>query len=393
MRNGRVYIVDKLVMGYNHVMFNTAISAIVAKIFKDDQVLFIAESTHSREVEKNNASIDNLGYQPYEEAPLPQQKLKKIIPWIKKKIGDILFINRFYSNTKKEASDVFFTCLSTTSLYFAGYRFRESKAKVYFILHGEVEFVFDGKFGVIDRIKGKIYKRMLKNMHDNMHCIVLSEMVKARLIQESIVGEDKIITIEHPIITKEILYEGLNSDTVIFSHIGSAMNKKRSELFFELAGKFQAALAAKKTAFNLIGKFHYDFFVDNMNGVTVVSENNRSVSQHDYEQFIQQSDYAVFTFDSDNYVFRVSGALMDAVLFRKPIIALKQDYIEYLFREGGNIGFLCESLGEMIVLIDRLIKRDPVLLSQYSAQQHNLGILMDRFSIESVGKQLNRQLH
>jgi hypothetical protein len=389
MKRGRIYIVDKLVLGYNHVMFNAAISMMIARIFKNDEVLFIAESTHVKHVSSNNEGISNLSYRSFEEASLPENKVKKILPWTRKKIGDLLFIKRLYKETKDNAAIVFFTCLSTTSLYYAGYKFRNKKVKVVFVLHGEVEFIFKKDAGVINEIKGRIYSAMLKRMGANGHCIALNQIVKEKLLAGNIVAADKIITIEHPIVEKTILPEGLNNNEIIFGHIGSAMKKKNSGLFFSLAAFFKPEARAR---FYLVGKADQDLLPDLNDNVKVLSENNTSISQTAYERYIHELDYAIFTFDNNNYVMRVSGALMDAVLYQKPVIALKQEYISYLFETGGNIGFLCEDISEMKQLMTRLLQRDEVLISQYAQQQENLGRLKDQFSIASIEQHLAMQL-
>lgn len=389
MKRERIYIVDKLVLGYNHVMFNAAISMMIARIFKKNDVLFIAESTHVKHVSSNNAGIDNLSYRSFEEAPLPESKVKKILPWIRKKIGDLLFIKRLYLETKDSAQLVFFTCLSTTSLYYAGYKFRNKKVKVVFVLHGEVEFIFKKDAGVINRIKGRIYRAMLEKMGANGKCIALNAIVSAKLLERNIITADKIITIEHPIVERTILPHALNHDKLIFGHIGSAMKKKNSGLFFSLANFFHSA---ENVGFHLVGKVDQDLLQDLNDNVSVLSENNISISQSEYENYIHELDYAVFTFDDNNYVLRVSGALMDAVLYQKPIIALKQEYISYLFETGGNIGFLCEDIDEMKQLMAKLIKKEETLISQYMLQQNNLGRLKEQFSIGSIEQHLAMQL-
>lgn len=385
-------MLDKLVMGNNHVMFNSAISLIIARIYKDHQVIFTGESTHINQVAQNNSFIENLVCRSYEELPLPQSNIKKLLPWIKKKLGDLLYIEKFYRRTKKDGVAIFFTCLSTTSLYYACLRFRNSRKPVYFVLHGEVEFIFKKDARLVDKVKGRIYRATLGMMEKHMHCIVLSDIVKMALEKKQVLTSERIIAIDHPIVDRQITHSALNADTIIFAHIGSAMQKKRSELFWELADKFRNESIQRKSEFSVIGKLDPEFVGLATDSVKVLSENNQSISQEKYEQFIHNADYAVFTFDNDNYVYRVSGALMDAILYGKPIIALRQDYIEYLFQVGGNIGFLCDNMDKMQELIKRLINKEPVLLEQYTVQQQRLKALKEMFSVKSVAEQLNKQL-
>jgi hypothetical protein len=230
---------------------------------------------------------------------------------------------------------------------------------------------------------------MLEKMGANERCIALNEIVRSKLLERNIVTDDKIITIEHPIVERIVLQKGLNHNKIIFGHIGSAMKKKNSGLFFSLATFFRSE---RDVGFHLVGKADQDLLQDLNDSVKILSKNNSSISQAAYESYIHELDYAIFTFDDNNYVLRVSGALMDAVLYQKPIIALKQEYISYLFETGGNIGFLCENIDEMRQLLARLIERDEVLISQYVIQQDNLGKLKEQFSIASIEQHLVVQL-
>lgn len=388
-----VYIVDKLVIGHNHVMFNAAMTAIIAGIFRDTENLFIAERKHSELVKEINKSIGNLSYRSFDEAPLPESSIKKIIPWIKKKTGDLLFIKRFYKQLNiNEPTVVFFTCLSASSLLYASYKSRQKNVNAIFILHGEVEFMFKTDIRLADRIKGMLYRATLRNIDRSARCIVLADMIKTKLCEKGLIQASNVIAIEHPIIKKEISYTSLGAGPVVFGHIGIAMEKKNSAAFFALASSLEEEIQKGNTAFHLIGKAEPSMVAAFNKNVLVLSANNKSIAQNDYQRFIEETDYAVFTFDNRNYVFRVSGSLMDAIFYRRPIIALRQDYINYLFETGGNIGFLCNDMTEMQDIMRRLIKREDALISQYALQQENLGLLMKKFSDEGVKEQLTKQL-
>jgi hypothetical protein len=388
-----VYIVDKLVIGHNHVMFNAAMTAIIAGIFKDRENIFIAEKLHSDLVKEINRTVVNLSYRSFDEAPLPESKFKKIVPWIRKKAGDFLFIKRFYSIlNKREPTVVFFTCLSASSLVYASYKSRQKNVSAIFVLHGEVEFMFKKDIRLADRIKGMLYRATLRNINKSAKCIVLAEMIKTKLCERGLIEASKVIAIEHPIIQKDISYTSLGAGPVVFGHIGIAMEKKNSAIFFTLASFFEKEIQKGNTAFQLLGKAEPALIAHFSKNVQVMSENNNSIAQKDYQRLIEGIGYAVFTFDNRNYVFRVSGSLMDAIFYRKPVIALRQDYMNYLFETGGNIGFLCNDIEEMEDIISRLIRKEESLISQYALQQKNLGLLMKKFSDAGVKQELTKQL-
>ena len=79
---------------------------------------------------------------------------------------------------------------------------------------------------------------------------------------------------------------------------------------------------------------------------------------------------------------------MDSIAFIKPIIALKHQYFNYLFRKAGNIGFLCNDIEELNLLVNRIIRKDKELLSQYQSQQDNLKKLMKSHSVCEIENKL-----
>ncbi|WP_147243442.1 glycosyltransferase family protein [Chitinophaga flava] len=342
-------------------------------------------------MEKRNGNISNIRYEGYQELPLPEKKLAKVLPWIRKKLGDILFIRKVYSRVASESS-VFFTCLSTTSLYYANYKARRGNKEVFFVLHGEVEFLFKKELRLADKIKGKLYRRLLSKLGKRTKVIVLSEIVKEALVKDNLVRPEQIVTIEHPLVGQVPERHPLNVDKLIFGHLGVAMSKKGSSCFFEMAARLSQAAALGRAEFHLVGRVEDGFIVEQNTPVKILSKNNKSIEELDYANFIRDVDYAVFTFDSDNYVFRVSGSLMDALFYGKPIIAFKQPYFQYLFDKGGNIGFLCEGPEEMKVLLERLINKDEELIAQYKEQAKNVHLLLERFLIKNVENQLHKQL-
>jgi hypothetical protein len=392
MNNKKIYIVDKLVIGYNHIVFNAAITSIVSEIYKDKEVVFISESLHAKVIAEKNGQIDNLTYSSYNENVLPPNIVKRIPPYVKKKIVDILFIRKLYKKRFGDAFSVFFTCLSITSLFYAAYKARLLKVPVYFFLHGEVEFLFVKELSFVNKIRVKFYKLFLSHLGDHSKVLALSDLVKTKLVEEGYLAANKIILIDHPLVPTQHIEKPISENIVIFGHIGIAIKKKKSALFFELS-KFHVNEIRKGSAeFRLIGKIEQELLAEDIGAVKMVTENNGKLMQAEYEQSITDIDYAIFTFTGDNYVYRASGSVTDAINFIKPIIALKHDYFNYLFQTAGNIGFLCDDINSLNALLKRIIERDEELLSQYEEQKNNLRKLKQGQTVVELKRKLMASL-
>ena len=388
MNKQSIYIIDKLVNGYNHVTFNAAITSIIAKVYKNQEVIFICESLHANAIKSKNSNVANLKYQPYNESPLPPNKTKRIFPWIKKKLADLFFINFLYQKRFKQSSAIFFTCLSTSTLFYTSYKTKRLPIPIYFFLHGEIEFIFLKRIGIINKIRGEMYKLFFKQLGETSKIVVISEIVKESLVAGKYLSEDKVIIIEHPITPPSSIRKLSIEKKIIFGHIGIAVKKKNSELFFELSKLHKLEIEKGFVEFQLIGKIGNELFLEDSSTVKILTENNKSLAQDQYEQSIANIDYAIFTFTKDNYVYRASGSVMDAIAFTKPIIALKHHYFDYLFSSAGNIGFLCNNFEELNLLVNRIILKDKGLLSQYQFQQDNLRKLAKRQSNEEIENKL-----
>jgi hypothetical protein len=389
MAKKEIVIIDKLVIGYNHIVFNAAIVSMIAEIYNTNEVVFIAESVHTKALLHKIGYIQNLTCEPYLENILPLNNIRKLIPWITKKIGDILFIKRLYKSHIESSYASIFTCLSSSTLLYAGYKARRVKTPTLFFLHGEIEYLLQSKIGFFNKIRAKIYNLFLTCLGTNSKILVFSEITKQKLVENQYLPADKVMVVEHPIIPTNYPVKVLSTEKIVFGHIGLALVKKSSALFFELAQMHSSVIANGTALFRLVGKIEHALVINDVGLVEILSKGNESLNQTEYEQNIALIDYAIFTFNEDNYVYRESGSVMDAIAFSKPIVALKHSYFNYLFNKAGNIGFLCNNMEELNLLVGKLIHRDEVLLKQYEIQQTNLKKLMKKRSVEIMKNKLS----
>lgn len=389
-----VYILDLFIQGPNHVVVNTAITGMVAEIFRNRKVIFIAEQRHAALVKENSLTRDQISLQSYVELPLPQSRQKRALPWLVKKIADIRLIARKFAELRgSEPEFIFFTCLSTTPLCFVNFYSRFFRnIQVVFFLHGEIEYIFQPDIGYLNSLKGILYRKVLTGLSRNARCVVFSPLIRNRLIQRSLIRSNQITAIEHPVLDAVLEYSPLSASGIAFGHIGTALRLKNSEAFFRLAQECVFEIDSSKAVFILAGRVGNGKSPDPESRVLYYSADNRPVPQHEFERYIRQIDYAVFTFTEENYLFRASGSLMDAFNFGKPIIAISQDYIDHFFMLGGNIGFRCADHDEMRTLIKRLIEREPVLVDQYYEQQHNLKKMRMLFTVEALAPVLRQSI-
>ena len=89
-------------------------------------------------------------------------------------------------------------------------------------------------------------------------------------------------------------------------------------------------------------------------GVETASPDNRPLPREEYDRLAGELDYMLFFYPTDSYRLTASGAVMDAIAMRKPVIALRTDYFEYIFGKFGKAGYLVDSTEQMVETVERL---------------------------------------
>ena len=103
------------------------------------------------------------------------------------------------------------------------------------------------------------------------------------------------------------------------------------------------------------------------------------VSREELEKRIEELDIILFLYPCNSYKLMASGAILDALSMQKPIIALKNDYFEYIFKKYSAFGYLFDSIDEIIEVLNRKEKL-------YKSIQEKLSVdrVSERFKRELV---------
>jgi len=77
-------------------------------------------------------------------------------------------------------------------------------------------------------------------------------------------------------------------------------------------------------------------------------------------------------YPNSSYELIASGAVLDAINIKKPILALKNNYFNYLFDKFGAFGYLAESVQELILIIETIEKKNRIF--DFDTIQNNLNV-------------------
>ena len=312
--------------GEAHLEFNKAFLQTLSYLY--DKIIFLGDKNHIQYLNKIKYKTEILLYP----CNITDYHTLK---------GKVLSVFREVLNIKKikkmsQGADIYFSYGAAHSMLIAE-RFLKNK-KVFYIQHGQIE--------TITR-KQHIYNinyylpMALNNLPANHYIIVLGDFIKKNL--ESAIPKliGKIIAIDHPFIKTNIVINKTGFNKIKIGTIGVGTKDKGIEQLNEIS------LFIKKNNLDIqvnhIGRIFDDVILDKKM-ICCPFSSNKLIPRNDFINKIAELDYILFLYPQNSYKFTASGAIFDAFLLGKPIIALQNDYFNYLFEKAGSVGFLLDNI-------------------------------------------------
>lgn len=153
--------------------------------------------------------------------------------------------------------------------------------------------------------------------------------------------------------------------------VGQATAAKGIDVFLRLANRLTERFPGQ-IVFHLIGRA--------MPGTDLAAfaplaepAGTEHLPRADFVQRLARLHYVVLPFQPGYYDLAASGALLDALTWLKPVVALRGSMAEAFFAEGGDIGHLCDDEEDMQATLDGLVSGpDP---ERYARQVRALAAL------------------
>lgn len=242
------------------------------------------------------------------------------------------------------------------SLYFLNKINSFLKRKILVFCHSEMELLVTNEGGILaGSLRRRIRSFFLKKRKLHLNFCVLGDNITKNLTP--VIG-DKIgffISIDHPYFFKKGHYKETAGE-LIFATIGSLSPFKGLNLYLDLLD----LIKEREQKFMIIGQVteRKEEFIKR--GVYIKQKDSKKIDRDIFELSISKVDSILFFYSKEKYKLTASGAIFDAINNRKPIVALKNDYFNYLFEKFGPIGFLCDTIYEMKETIERLSREKRI---------------------------------
>ena len=385
----KVRFIDTLCTNGMHLLFNASLLAILEKIF--DKISLYGEKNNINDeikiLEENGVDISKI------------ERKNIYLPIVKSRISNFFlylcsfFYNLYFIVIADKDDILVFNYNNLLAVRMMNIFNKIFHRKILIFCHGEMEFLIENRpsFGPFNRFTFYLGKCFFLNkkirIEQNIKFVVLGDSILKNVKEILPLNISKsFITMDHSYFFKK--------DDIIKGKVIKTENIKIGTvgLFYRLKGaddfcKLVSSINNKNIEFSITGKILYDVRKLQELGVSLPENLGKDVIPRDIlEKRIEDLDFILYLYPITSYKIMASGAILDALSFKRPIIALRNDYFSYIFEKFGEFGYLFDSLEDIINFLNQitLFSIDPTIFDYKMIQQ--------RLSIDFVSKTFREEL-
>jgi putative glycosyltransferase len=385
----KVRFIDTLCTNGMHLLFNASLLAILEKIF--DKISLYGEKNNINDeikiLEENGVDISKI------------ERKNIYLPIVKSRISNFFlylcsfFYNLYFIVIADKDDILVFNYNNLLAVRMMNIFNKIFHRKTLIFCHGEMEFLIENRpsFGPFNRFTFYLGKCFFLNkkirIEQNIKFVVLGDSILKNVKEILPLNISKsFITMDHSYFFKK--------DDIIKEKVIKTENIKIGTvgLFYRLKGaddfcKLVSSINNKNIEFSITGKILYDVRKLQELGVSLPENLGKDVIPRDIlEKRIEDLDFILYLYPITSYKIMASGAILDALSFKRPIIALRNDYFSYIFEKFGEFGYLFDSLEDIINFLNQitLFSIDPTIFDYKMIQQ--------RLSIDFVSKTFREEL-
>lgn len=378
------YIIELAKDSHEHELVNSCALYIWQDVF-DHDTQFFGSQGHKEALEQ---FLPDLKIDAYNRINILPRKKGNKLQWVKIYLHEISSVFKFLNQAKKnKIKQVIFLSISPIALLFAKLylKFNTTHSNVIFTFHGELQLLVQDKLRLSQRLVRSIIKLNLVISNKQINYVVYGQTIKDKLISLFPDIKSQVLSLEHPFQAK--CFENfVNVDLNRIGAFGAISQHKNSHRIIELAELMHKI--APQLQFKLVGKFiDRPLYDDNL--ITVVG-GDEFLSRTHYEKEILDTSWLIYLYEDRNYELISSGAFLDAILYNKPIICLKNNFFKNVF-ENYEIGIMVDSIEALPMALEALFTRDN-LHEFYVKCQINIRRYFDDYQLNEQASLLKEKL-
>ena len=362
----RILICEPQCRGSEHADFNAALLRTIELAFPGARVWFAAEPDHLRWVRSRvQGDDDAFGWLEYEIPPRAATWLGRNGP------RGLRAAHRFWSKVRalaetRQADLLVLASITAPGLTAWKASLRDDDPPTLIIPHGILASL-DG-VGALDRARAMLLRGLFRwRASAPVRYVALGGSIHAALIGIDPRVAEAFSTLDIPNLwTTDAPAAGGAPSTASFGYFGVAA--KGYAAFERLAEGVRREHPA--TEFRLIG-FH-----------------DEPLAAAEYARRASTITHAVWTGEPEHYRLTASASYIDAIAFGKPVIAMRNAYVEHYFSQLGDIGYLCDSEAAMLETLAAIASEFPG--ERYRVQCVNLARARSRFAPAMLAAEFRR---
>lgn len=387
----------------DHLDGNAALIASFLLAEKNDKHYFFAGESHFNKLK---------------ELLITKAKLGDNLNWIKIKpfnnfmreykliLSDLKIALKVFHFAKKNKIDkIVFLYTTTFLLYYVKFLLPfYPNIKVFCMIHGELEKIDFNKYAQTFKQNKTImflyalflglYIPLNIKTSRRLKYLVYGESIKENAIKIIPSLKDYIIAIPHPVLWETNIPRHEQNNKTIIAIPGILAPRKNQQYLQQLFSDISKNKDLhEKCLFKFSGRILAKDFYDKFLNSEFIDKSTFSPERLSFEQrnrSISACDYTLYTYFNDSYKLIASGAFIDSINFEKPVIAIKNNYIEYYFNKYGDIGYLCNSYNELKETVFDIIKNNNI--DKYNIQIQNIQKIKKEENIYQISKILQKEL-
>lgn len=269
------------------------------------------------------------------------------------------------------------------------------RKRIIMFRHGSLEMLLTDPRGngFFYKFENKLTKNFYLNdkikVSKNIQFFVLGDIILKNL--SSILTQNKIQqfhSIDHPYnFDKNTIVKTPNNFAKLNIGTVGVFNEYKGGYNFIILAKILKNKEFKDVNLSITGRILSDIVKLQENGIDLPSNKGEDmVSNEEMAARIDKLDFILFFYPSETYKLTASGAIFEAINRKRPIIAFRNDYFEYIFKKFGPIGYLVDSIEEMADLIVRISEGSEDLVV------YDFDKIQKLFSTEDITKILKEKI-
>lgn len=365
-----ILIIEPICHSNEHVPFCAAFVASLMSALPYENIVYVGASSQVDNVEtyllKNDVEISKVSWvkdiHTVENAPPYKEALQTL-----KTVNNL--VNRY---TPRK---IFISTASTLGLFvLSKFRLRK-EIPLYAILHRSTTQLKSNK-GIVKMASHFIFKQNFNKR--KVYPLVLSSEILNEIKDLKPRLYNQLRFIDHPYLFPNVDNAKLLVDVNKIGFIGMGSKSRGYDVFLKIRD-----IVNYKMQFYGIGKLS-----DDLKGVTQIglehSMSDTHLSSGDYANLLANLDVVLMPISNEYYTLAISGALLDALAYGKPILLLEGVFSQTLLKKYGRIGKVFKDYKEIASYLNgdiNLQELNEIKLHQKKCRY--------QFSVSKVGSQLN----